>query len=68
MTVALRTPYDLVDYPAASTHLCTYAIVPAAVEALAAALFGASDIGGRLPVPIGGLYPRGHGIDRARVR
>ena len=50
VTVALRTPYDLADYPAAATHLCTYAIVPAAVEALAAALFGSSAIGGRLPV------------------
>ena len=64
VTVALRTPYDLADYPSAATHLCTYAIVPAALDALAAALFGAADIGGRLPVPIPGLYPRGHGIDR----
>jgi beta-N-acetylhexosaminidase len=67
VTVALRTPYDLIEYPAARTHICTYAIVPSAVEALAAALFGTRDIGGRLPVPISGLYPRGHGIDRPRV-
>jgi beta-N-acetylhexosaminidase len=64
ITVALRTPYDLVDYPSAATHVCAYAIVPASVDALAAALFGAAGIGGRLPVPIPGLYPRGHGIER----
>jgi beta-N-acetylhexosaminidase len=64
VTVAMRTPYDLADYPTAATHLCTYAIVPAAVDALAAATFGATDIGGRLPVAIADLYPRGHGIDR----
>jgi beta-N-acetylhexosaminidase len=64
VTVALRTPYDLADYPAAGTHLCTYAIVPAALDALADALFGRGAIGGRLPVPIEGLYPRGHGLDR----
>jgi beta-N-acetylhexosaminidase len=65
VTVALRTPYDLLDYPGARTHLCAYSIVPAAVDAIAAALLGANGIAGRLPVAIGGLYPRGHGLDRA---
>jgi beta-N-acetylhexosaminidase len=66
VTVALRTPYDLVDYPQAAVHVCAYSIVPASVERLADALFGTADIRGRLPVPIPGLYPRGHGIERAR--
>jgi beta-N-acetylhexosaminidase len=65
VSVALRTPYDLVDYPAARTHLCTYAIVPAALAALADALFGRVPIRGRLPVPLPGLYPRGHGLRSA---
>ncbi|CAN5577949.1 glycoside hydrolase family 3 protein [soil metagenome] len=65
VTVALRTPYDLADYPQARTHLCTYTILPSALDALADALFGQAVVGGRLPVPIEGLYPRGHGIERA---
>jgi beta-N-acetylhexosaminidase len=63
VTVAMRTPYDLADYPAAVTHLCTYSIVPASVDALADALFGRVPVRGRLPVEIPGLYPRGHGME-----
>ena len=63
VTVAMRTPYDLADYPRSATHLCSYSIVPASVEAVADALFGHSPIGGRLPVDIPGLYPRGHGLE-----
>ncbi len=50
VTVALRTPYDLAVYPAAGTHLCTYSIQPASLEALAAALFGEFVPSGKLPV------------------
>ena len=63
VTVAMRTPYDLADYPRSATHLCSYSIVPASVGAVADALFGQAPIGGRLPVAIPGLYPRGHGLE-----
>jgi beta-N-acetylhexosaminidase len=63
ITLAMRTPYDLATYPGAATHLCSYAIVPAAVDAVADAIFGHALIGGRLPVAIPGLYPRGHGME-----
>ncbi len=63
VAVAMRTPYDLADYPAAPTYLCSYAIVPASVGAVADALFGREPISGRLPVDIPGLYPRGHGLE-----
>jgi beta-N-acetylhexosaminidase len=63
VTVAMRTPYDLADYPRAATHLCSYAIVPASVGAVADALFGQAPVTGRLPVDIPGLYPRGHGVE-----
>ena len=66
VTVAMRTPYDLADYPDSSTHLCSYSIVPASVGAVADALFGHAPIGGRLPVDIPGLYPRGHGMEVVR--
>ncbi|MEX1336229.1 MAG: glycoside hydrolase family 3 N-terminal domain-containing protein [Candidatus Limnocylindrales bacterium] len=63
VTVAMRTPYDLADYPRAATHLCSYSIVPASVGAVAEAVFGRSPLSGRLPVDIPGLYPRGHGLE-----
>ncbi len=39
VTVAMRTPYDLADYPASATRLCSYSIGPAVVGAVADALF-----------------------------
>jgi beta-N-acetylhexosaminidase len=62
VTVALRTPWDLLAYPAARTHVCSYGILPPSMEALASALLGETPFTGRLPVEIGGLYPRGHGL------
>jgi beta-N-acetylhexosaminidase len=62
VTVALRTPWDLLAYPSARTHVCTYGILAPTMEALAASLTGQEPFGGRLPVDIAGLYPRGHGL------
>ncbi len=62
VTVALRTPWDLLAYPTARTHICSYGILPPSMEAVAAALLGEAPFGGRLPVDIAGLYPRGHGL------
>jgi beta-N-acetylhexosaminidase len=62
VTFALRTPWDLLAYPSARTHVCTYGILPPTMEALAAALLGESPFVGGLPVVIAGLYPRGHGL------
>ena len=66
VTVAMRTPYDLGTYPRSETHLCSYAIVPPSVGAVADALVGAIPVSGRLPVAIPGLYPRGHGLEVAQ--
>lgn len=52
ITVALRMPYDLAAYPEASTYVCTYSILPPAMEALAEALFGRIAFSGKLPVSI----------------
>jgi beta-N-acetylhexosaminidase len=60
VTVAMRTPYDLISYPAADTHLCTYSIQPASLRAAAAAMWGEIPFQGRLPVTIPGLYEFGH--------
>ncbi|MBE3073730.1 MAG: glycoside hydrolase family 3 protein, partial [Actinobacteria bacterium] len=62
VTVALRTPWDLLAYPSARTHICSYGILPPSMEALAAALLGETPFVGRLPVDIAGLYARGHGL------
>lgn len=50
--VALRMPYDLEAYPAAPVYLCTYSILPPAIEALAEALFGEIPFSGTLPVSV----------------
>ncbi len=62
VTVALRTPWDLLAYPSARTHVCSYGILPPSMEALAAALLGEVPFTGRLPVDIAGIHPRGHGL------
>ncbi len=60
VAVALRTPYDLANYPDAPTYICTYGILDPSLDALADALFGVVEFEGRLPVAIGDLYPVGH--------
>jgi beta-N-acetylhexosaminidase len=62
IAVALRTPWDLAAYPSARTYACSFGILPPSIEALVAALFGEKEFAGRLPVEIGGLYSRGHGL------
>ncbi len=52
ITVALRMPYDIAAYPEAATYVCTYSILPPAMEALAEALFGRIAFIGSLPVSI----------------
>jgi beta-N-acetylhexosaminidase len=62
VTVALRTPWDLLAYPSARTHVCTYGILPPSMDALAGALLGETSFAGRLPVDIPGSHPRGRGL------
>lgn len=64
ITVAMRTPFDLVAHPTAPTHLCSYSITPPALSAVAAVLFGRREPEGTLPVGIPDLYERGHGLTR----
>ena len=59
VTVALRTPWDIAAYPMATTHVCTYSILPGAMAALASALFSGAGrdeaFPGRLPVAVPGM-------------
>ncbi len=50
VTVALRTPWDLMAYPESATHVCSYGILGPTMDALAGALFGEHGFTGRLPV------------------
>jgi beta-N-acetylhexosaminidase len=52
VAVALRMPHDLLAYPRAPTYVCTYSILPPAMEALAQALVGGIGFGGHLPVSL----------------
>jgi beta-N-acetylhexosaminidase len=62
VTIALRTPYDLMVYPEAGTHICTYSIQPCSLSALAAAMWGRQSFRGKLPVTIPGMADFGQGI------
>jgi beta-N-acetylhexosaminidase len=52
VTVALRTPWDLVAYPESATHVCAFGVLAPTMAALAAALFGERAFTGRLPVSL----------------
>ncbi len=53
VSVALRTPWDVLAYPGVRTHVATYSILPESMTALATALFqGPAAFQGRLPVAL----------------
>ena len=60
--IAFGTPYVLREVPRIGTYLVAYGPQPVLQAAALDALRGEAPIGGRLPVTIPGLYPRGHGI------
>jgi beta-N-acetylhexosaminidase len=66
VTIALRTPYDLMVYPEAATHLCAYSIQPCSLSALAAAIWGQHRLTGKLPVTIPDVASFGQGIENER--
>ena len=61
VAVALRTPFDVVQYPTIGTYLCTYSVLGPSLDALVDVLCG-QPAPGRLPVAIEGLHQRGDGI------
>jgi beta-N-acetylhexosaminidase len=65
VAVSFGTPYILRDVPSLPTYLAAYGIQPVLQVAAVRALFGEAAITGKLPVTIPGMYPRGHGIERA---
>lgn len=65
IVVMLGSPYVLRDAPAARTMLTAWGSQTDEQVAVARALFGEAPIGGKLPVTIPGIAPRGTGIQRA---
>ena len=60
--ISFGNPYLLQNYPGLRTYLVAYGDMPSLQHAAARALLGEIDIGGRLPISLPGLYPRGTGI------
>lgn len=52
IVIALRAPYDLVEFPMIEDYLCTYSIRPVSMEAVARVLFGEIEARGALPCAI----------------
>ena len=60
--ISFGNPYVLLSFPKLQTYLVSYGDMQSLQEATARALLGQSDVTGRLPISLPGLYPRGAGI------
>lgn len=66
VAVSFGSPYLLRHFPDVDAYLCLYKDNAESQAAAARALCGETDITGRLPVSIPGLYPAGHGLELKR--
>ncbi|MET9469460.1 glycoside hydrolase family 3 N-terminal domain-containing protein [Streptomyces sp. NPDC006544] len=60
--VAIRNPYDPARLPQCAAELATYTWTDVEMRAAARVVTGAVRPTGRLPVPVPGRYPLGHGL------
>lgn len=60
--LALRNPYDPARLPKCAAELATYTWTDVELRAAARVITGAVRPTGRLPVPVPGRYPLGHGL------
>src|SRR5882672_1446282 len=63
--ISFGNPYLLSSFPKLQTYLVAYGDMQSLQGAAAQALLGQSDITGRLPISLPGMYPRGTGIQLA---
>ncbi|MCF3182525.1 glycoside hydrolase family 3 C-terminal domain-containing protein [Streptomyces polychromogenes] len=61
--VAVRNPYDPARLPECAAEVATYTWTDVELRAAARVLTGARRPSGRLPVPVPGRYPLGHGLE-----
>jgi beta-N-acetylhexosaminidase len=66
VVVSFGSPYFLRHFPEVEAYVCMYRATAEAQLVAARALSGELDVAGRLPVPIPGLYPIGHGLELKR--
>ena len=66
--ISFGNPYILMSFPKLQTYLVAYGDMPSLQEATARGLAGQIDIGGRLPISLPGMYPRGSGIQLKKTR
>ncbi|WP_374774094.1 glycoside hydrolase family 3 protein [Streptomyces sp. NBC_01310] len=62
IVLAVRNPYDPARLPACAAELATYSWTDVEMRAAARVLTGTLRPAGRLPVPVPGRYPLGHGL------
>ncbi len=62
--VGLGDPSDMAFFPEVGTFVAANGPSPVSMEAAVRVLFGDAEAGGRLPMPIGTLYPIGHAMER----
>lgn len=65
--VSFSSPYIVTEMPNADVHLLAWSMAGSQPDAAASALFGASEIQGRLPITIPGHYVRNHGITVPKI-
>ena len=66
--ISFGNPYLLQNFPGLRTYLVAYGDMPSLQQAVARALLGEIDIGGKLPISLPGLYPRGTGIQVKKIK
>ncbi|MCB5169272.1 glycoside hydrolase family 3 protein [Streptomyces bambusae] len=62
VALAVRNPYDAARLPRTAAALASYAWTDVELRAAARVLAGRTSPSGRLPVPVPGAYPLGHGL------
>ncbi|MET9319057.1 glycoside hydrolase family 3 N-terminal domain-containing protein [Streptomyces sp. NPDC003038] len=62
VVVAIRNPYDPARLPTCAAEVATYSWTDVELRAAARVMTGAVRPAGRLPVPVPGRYPLGHGL------
>jgi beta-N-acetylhexosaminidase len=66
LVISFGNPYLLGAMPQSPSYLLAYNLFPVSQRAAARAFVGETDLNGKLPVSLPGLYPRGHGLSVAQ--
>jgi len=67
VVVSFGSPYFYVQFPDVEAYICAYRHADQAQIAAARAIFGESDVNGKLPVSIPGYFSIGHGLTLTKL-